>query len=58
MTPVPDFELLKITADLLDVIGLSNHHKSQDEDGVLWIDAGEAVVAALIHKDEIVTKLR
>ena len=58
MTPVPDFELLKITADLLYVIGLSNHHKSENEDRVTCIDTGEAVVAALINKDEIVPKLR
>jgi len=57
MAPVPDFELLEITADLLAVIGLSNHRKSQDEGGVLGVDARKAVVAALIHKDEIVTKL-
>jgi hypothetical protein len=56
MTPVAHFEFLKARADLPHIFCLFDDDESQHEHWMLRIDAREAVITALIHKDKIVTK--
>jgi hypothetical protein len=56
MSPVAHFELLKITAHALDVVCFLDDDEGKHEDRIECVDAGEAVITALIHEDEIIPK--
>jgi len=55
VTKVLELELRQGRQKSPSVILLRDDAERQDEYGVLWIDSVQSVVAAFIHKDEIIS---
>ena len=56
MAPEFKLELLEVGANAMDIVILAKDGEEQDKHRELWIDLGEVVVAAFIHKDQVIAK--
>jgi hypothetical protein len=56
MAPELKLEALKVRTDTLDIVRLGNDREEQHEHRKLRVNLGEIVIAAFVHKDEVITK--
>ena len=58
VSPVFEFQLLECRTDYLDVIILLDYAEDENEDGIVWINAYQPMVATLINEDNVLAEIR